>query len=486
MKNLATLLDKDEIISHRGDLSLGISGVNHDSRNIRKNNCFVAIRGYNKEGLDFMNDAVMRGANSIVAESEIKDEFPDVTYVRVKNDRVALSKLASRFYENPSEEMYVIGVTGTNGKTTVVSIINDILKKEFITAKIGTLGMICKGISRKTELTTPEATEIFEFLSLCKSSGCNNLVMEVSSVGLRLHRVEDIRFSQALFTTFSGDHLDFHKTMEEYFRSKMLLFEKLSADDWAVINIDDPYSKKILGELRCNCLTYGFSESADIRPVDYRLIKTGIYGKAQTPEGEIEIESSLIGRVNLSNILAAVASSIVKGISLEKIHDAVKNFKAVKGRMDFVYDGDFSVIIDYAHTDKALEALLRSLREVVTNRIILVFGAGGSRDKTKRPRMGEVASKNSDFIVVTSDNPRKEDPAGIIRDVVGGFDRHFKDFFIVEERENAIRKALDLAEKGDMVVVAGKGHEDYQIFKDRTIHFDDYEVVRKILRGKNA
>ena len=397
--------------------------------------------------------------------------------------------MAVFWYRLPARRLYVIGVTGTDGKSTTVNLIYHLLKSGgHKVAMVSTFGAKIDDheVSTGFHVTTPSAWQIQKLMKQALKKGVKFFILEATSHGLDQHRLLGCNFRVAVMTNLSREHLDYHGSYEEYFRSKMLLFEKLSADDWAVINIDDPYSKKILGELRCNCLTYGFSESADVRPVDYRLIKTGIYGKAQTPEGEIEIESSLIGRVNLSNILAAVASSIVKGISLEKIHDAVKNFKAVKGRMDFVYDGDFSVIIDYAHTDKALEALLRSLREVVTKRIILVFGAGGSRDKTKRPRMGEVASKNSDFIVVTSDNPRKEDPAGIIRDVVGGFDRHFKDFFIVEERENAIRKALDLAEKGDMVVVAGKGHEDYQIFKDRTIHFDDYEVVRKILRGKNA
>ena len=486
MKTLKKLLDEGDIVSIDGNLDLNVSGICYDSRKIKKNNCFVAIRGFEKNGANYTEDAVERGANSVVSETKMDRKLEDSTWIQVRNDRLALSKMSARFYDEPSKDMVVIGVTGTNGKTTVVSLINEIFNKESTTAKIGTLGMSCDGMFIKSQLTTPEANEIFEFLSRCRELNCKNLVMEVSSVGIRLHRVEDIKFSQALFTTFSGDHLDFHKSMEAYFESKLLLFKKLSFDDWAVINIDDPYSSRIIDELDCHYLTYGFSDSADIRPLKFNLSMNGISGEIQTPRGKIDINSSLIGRVNLLNILAAMTSSLISGISSEHIFQAVKNFSAVKGRLDFVYNEDFSVIIDYAHTDNAMEALLRSLREIVSNRIILVFGAGGSRDKTKRPRMGAVASENSDFVVVTSDNPRSEDPTDIIDDIINGFTKNFTDYHIEVKREKAIQKALNMADTGDLVVIAGKGHEDYQIFKDKTIHFDDYEIVQKVLRGKSA
>ncbi|MCK5056530.1 MAG: UDP-N-acetylmuramoyl-L-alanyl-D-glutamate--2,6-diaminopimelate ligase, partial [Candidatus Aminicenantes bacterium] len=225
-----------------------------------------------------------------------------------------------------------------------------------------------------------------------------------------------------------------------------------------------------------------FSGQADVRPVDYKLSPDGLEAVVHTPQGEINIESSLIGRINLSNILAAVASSLVQGISFTDIAAAVKDFKAVRGRLDVAYRNDFYVLIDYAHTDQALSALLQSLREAAGKRIIVVFGAGGSRDKTKRPRMGEAASRHADFVVVTSDNPRAEDPADIAGDITPGFVPGFKDYIVELDREKAIKKALEMARKGDLVVVAGKGHEDYQVFRDRTIHFDDYEVVRKLIK----
>jgi len=308
--------------------------------------------------------------------------------------------------------------------------------------------------------------------------------MEVSSVALRLYRVEDIKFSQGIFTSFSGDHLDFHKTMEDYLESKIVLFKKLQPNDRAVINIDDPHAFKIIEQLNCKYLTYGFSKDADVRPLEYKCSISGIQALLETPGGELKIRSSLLGRINLLNIMAAVTSAIIKGISFENIAAAVEEFKPIKGRLDFAYKNDFFVLIDYAHTDKALESLLQSLKEIAAGRIIVVFGAGGSRDKTKRPRMGKAASIIADFVVVTSDNPRKEEPEAIIEDIMEGFDPAFKDFIIEIEREKAIKKALNMAAKGDLVVVAGKGHEDYQIFKDKTIHFDDYEVVRKLMKKK--
>ncbi|MCP4219710.1 MAG: UDP-N-acetylmuramyl-tripeptide synthetase, partial [bacterium] len=272
----------------------------------------------------------------------------------------------------------------------------------------------------------------------------------------------------------------------EYLESKILLFNKLQVNDWAVINIDDPSAYRIIENLTCKYLTYGFSEDADVRPLKYTCTINGIRAGLRTPMGELNLESPLIGRINLSNIMAAVTSGIIKGISFENIAGAVKAFTPIKGRLDFAYRGEFSVLIDYAHTDRALEALLQSLRELTPGRLIVVFGAGGDRDKTKRPRMGAAASRNADFVVVTSDNPRSEEPLEILDDIVKGFEPEFKDYMVEVDREKAIGEALAKARKGDLVAVAGKGHEDYQIFKDGTIHFDDYEVVQKIMEQKET
>lgn len=491
-KTLKELLRGVDIIASTGHLDKGVTGVTNDSRQIEKDNCFVAVRGFQQDGLKYVKDAVKRGANAIVSQHKPGKDVPGITWVQVKNDRRTFSKMAARFYENVSDCLYNIGVTGTNGKTTITALVSAILNRETKTARIGTLGMRFGEIVRETRLTTPESVDIFKFLSEVRALGAENLVMEVSSVALRLYRVENIKFSQGIFTTFSGDHLDFHKTMEEYLASKMLLFRKLQEDDWAVINIDDPVAFKIIEQLNCKYVTYGFSGEADVRPLKYKLSIGGAYGieaLLHTPRGALEIRSPLIGRINLMNIMAAVTSAVIKGISFENIAAAAAEFKPVKGRLDFAYKNDFSVVIDYAHTDNALEALLQSLRELVGGRIILVFGAGGSRDKTKRPRMGKAASQYADFVVVTSDNPRKEEPEDIIRDILQGFEPGFKNFITEPDRTAAIKKALHIAARGDLVVVAGKGHENYQIFKDRTIHFDDFEVVKKLMeerRMKNA
>lgn len=489
MKYLDELIKDVSIISSSGDLHIEITGIQLDSRKIEEKNCFVAIRGFNENGLRYLGDALGKGANSVIFEASPEDTFPDIPIgivcIQVENARVALGKMAAGFYgyNKWADEIYGIGITGTNGKTTVMSLIHAIFSKEYKTAKIGTLGMEGADYYRESTLTTPEAADIFKFLAEVHQKGCNHLVMEVSSVGLDLHRVEQIRFSQGIFTNFSGDHLDFHQTMEEYFSSKLMLFNQLTMEDWAIINIDDPAAIRIIEQLDCKYLTYGFSEDADIRPLKYKLTMKGIQATLDTPMGKININSMLLGRVNLINIMAAVCSAIIREISTEHIVSALREFKAVRGRLDIAYQGEFSVLIDYAHTDKALEGLLLSLKEIVPNKIILVFGAGGSRDRSKRPRMGSVASQHADFIVVSSDNPRNEDPIDIINDIIKGFKKGYKNYKVEPDRKKAIEKALKLANKDDLVVIAGKGHEDYQIFKDNVLHFDDYEVLKDLIKN---
>lgn len=493
---LDELLKGVDIIAGSGDLHHEVSGIHLDSRKIKRRNCFVAIKGYNENGMKYVGDAIAKGANSVVFETDEEDTLPElpfiIRWVHVASARKALSKMAANFYgyNRITDALYVVGITGTNGKTTVMSLIRDIFNQETKTASIGTLGMDFEAKVKKTTLTTPEAMDIFKFLSRVYQQGCRSLVMETSSVGLQLHRAADIHFSQGIFTNFSGDHLDFHQTMENYLEAKMILFKKLTMEDWAVINIDDPTADRIFEHLNCKYLTYGFSRNADIRPLKYKYSLEGIQATLETPKGNITIKSVLLGQVNLANIMAAVTSAIIKGISLDTISRAIREFKPVKGRLDLAYNKEFSVLVDYAHTDQALEGLLQSLKEIAPNKIILVFGAGGSKDKTKRPRMGNAASRYADSIIVTNDNPRKEEPRDIVNDIIQGFAPGFKQYEVELDRKKAIAKALHMAAKGDLVVIAGKGHENYQIFKDKTIHFDDYEVVQEVLekmeRGKNA
>lgn len=482
MKYLDDLLGKHESLAWRGELHLPVSGLGYDSRQIVSGDCFVAIKGFVKDGIDYVGNAVARGAGAVVSVHPPAAEFPYVTWVQVKNDRRALSAMANRFHDDPSQSLRVIGVTGTNGKTTTVALIQDLLGPG--SAAIGTLGMHFAGDSRPTKLTTPEAPELFAFMAAALKAGCVNLAMEVSSVSLSLHRVDDVAFSQAVFTSFSGDHLDFHGTMENYFEAKLSLFKRLGNDQWAILNGDDPMGPRIIRELNCRYVTFGFSEQADIRPLKFTFSTEGVKGVLQTPRGKIEFQSRLLGRFNLMNIMAAASSALVNGVSAERIGSALASFQPVRGRATIAHAGDFLVVVDYAHTDDALENLLRAFREITRGRLILVFGAGGSRDKTKRPRMARVACRLADLLVVTSDNPRQEDPRAIIADIVAGFDPGFTDYHAEPDRRAAINLALDMAASGDVVLIAGKGHENYQIFKERTVHFDDFEVVReKMGRG---
>ncbi len=487
-KPLAQVLEDVDILASAGGLEVNITGITNDSRAVKEGDCFVAVRGFREDGLTYVADAVKRGAAAVVSEAPPDDITAAVVRVQVPNDRQALSRMAAAFYDRVTEKYYSIGITGTNGKTTTTALIASILEKMGKTARIGTLGMACGDVYRRTALTTPEAPELFGFLEEAHKMGAENLVMEVSSVALELHRVDDFDFSQGVFTNFTGDHLDFHKTMEDYLEAKLALFRNLGSDRWAVINIDDPVAERIIRELVCRYITYGFSEDADVRPLSFTCTLQGIRARLKTPRGDMDIKSSLVGRINLLNIMAAVASALARGMAPDAITQAVAAIPPLKGRLDFVYRGEFSVLIDYAHTDKALEAMLESLREVTEGRVIVVFGAGGSRDKSKRPRMGEAAAKFAHRLVVTSDNPRQEDPDAIIKDILSGLPKDFTGYVTEPDREAAIAKALDMAQPGDLVAVAGKGHEDYQIFKDKTIHFDDYEVVRNHLRkgGKHA
>jgi len=477
MKHLDELLGKQESLAWRGDLHVPVSGIESDSRQIKKNNCYVSIKGFVKDGIDYAAAAIRSGASAVVSIHPPPHDPCQVTWVQVKNDRRVLSQMASRFFDNPSEKLRVIGVTGTNGKTTTVGLIQTLLQAMNPTAAIGTLNMNFPGFTQKTKLTTPEATELFAFMAKAVKAGCQNLVMEVSSVALSLLRVEDIHFTQAIFTSFSGDHLDFHQTMESYFEAKLSLFKKLGSEQWAIINSDDAQGENIIKELNCRYVTYGFSGQADIRPLKYHFSIDGIKAQLQTPRGKIDIQSRLLGRFNLLNIMAAVSSALINDMPLETISAGLSEFVPVRGRVQIAHAGEFLVVVDYAHTDDALENLLKAFREISRGKLILVFGAGGCRDKSKRPRMGRVAADFADWVMVTSDNPRQEDPVTIMAEITAGFGAGFTNFSTDVDRKQAIEKALDMAAPGDVVLIAGKGHEDYQIFKERTVHFDDFEVV---------
>ncbi|MBN2344982.1 MAG: UDP-N-acetylmuramoyl-L-alanyl-D-glutamate--2,6-diaminopimelate ligase [Candidatus Aminicenantes bacterium] len=486
MRYLDELLGKNESLAWRGELHRSIGGIAYDSRRVKEGDCYVAIKGFRDDGFAFVSEAVGRGAAAVVSLHPPPKEYPQVTWVQVKNDRRALSAMASRFHGDPSRRLQVVGVTGTNGKTTTVALIQALFGGGTRTAAIGTLGMDFAGQHRATALTTPEAPELFAFMAGVLEGGGENLVMEVSSAALSLHRVDDIAFTQAVFTSFSGDHIDFHGSMENYFEAKLSLFKKLGSEHWAIVNGDDPWGARLIRELDCRYVTFGFSPQADIRPLKHQFSLEGLRAVLQTPRGKVDVQSRLLGRFNLMNIMAAVSASLVKGIAADRISAALQGFQPVKGRASVAYAGDFQVVVDYAHTDDALQNLLKSFREIGRGRLILVFGAGGSRDKTKRPRMARVACRHADYVFVTSDNPRQEDPQAIMAEIVAGFDPGFSAYRTEPDRREAIIGALDMAAAGDVVLIAGKGHENYQIFKDRTVPFDDFEVVREKMGGGDA
>lgn len=467
-----------------------IRGLHYDSRRVKPGDCFVAVRGYKRDGLSFLDQALENGAVAVVTEHAPRTGLPPVAWVRVADDRAALSRMAANLLGSEAGGVRMIGVTGTNGKTTVAGLIAAILSRVAPTGLCGTLGMTLQGAEtassfHPSRLTTPESVDLFEFAGEVAASGGRFMVMEASSAAIALKRVADIPFSLGVFTTFSGDHLDFHHTMEEYFRAKLSLFQSLGRDDWAVINLDDPAAARIVPELECRYLTYGFAAGADIISRDFHFSLQGLRAAVQTPLGTMHLESPLVGRVNLLNIMAAVAAATVLQVSMDDIAAAIAATPPSRGRLEPVYHEDFAVVVDFAHTDQALLQLLTSLREVTRGRLILVFGAGGDRDVTKRPRMGRIAAENADFLLVTSDNPRSEDPAAIAAAVTAGFPKDFSQFKLELDRRKAIFAALDLARKGDTVVIAGKGHETTQTIGDKTMDFDDAGVVRDWL-GKQG
>ena len=476
-----------------GRLDIPIEGVSYDSRKTGKGHLFVAIRGDNFDGNDFIPEAVERGAVAIVSQQKAIPIESKLSWAIVDNARRALAIISGNLYRQPSHKLYLIGVTGTNGKTTVTYLVESIFQQGG--RKIGRIGTIDYRVGDRlveAERTTPESPDINRYLSEMVDSGCQACVMEVSSHSLEMERVYGCDFDVAVFTNFTRDHLDFHRSMERYFSSKRKLFEYLEnkAGRVAVVNLDDPKGIELQQGLNVRSITYGWQSPADITAESYQLTINGLKAIIKTPHGSLQISSPLIGRGNLSNILAAVAVGMAADIPLTDIARGVACVSPIPGRLELVEEGqDFTVIVDYAHTDDALKNLLESLRETTKGRVITVFGCGGDRDPSKRPLMGAQAVKLSDVAIVTSDNPRSEDPLQIIREVELGIESvgvKKGAHLVIPDRRDAISRAIDEARSGDTVVIAGKGHERYQIIGDKVIPFDDREVARQFLSKKKV
>ena len=468
-------------------LDFAVKGISCDSRKTALDFVFVAIKGTKADGNGFIGQALQNGARAVVLKSEGKSvkiaKRNKVLFIEVPDDRKALAQLASSFYGNPSKKLKAIGVTGTNGKTTVTYLIEAILKEcGFVPGIIGTINCRYRDKVINSHNTTPGPLDLQAMLKDMHDSGVTHAVMEVSSHALDQGRTEGIDFSSAIFTNLTQDHLDYHKDMEDYFLAKSKLFSGLSGHAKSILNNDDGFGLRLKKLSHGKVITYGIDNAALVRALELDLGLSSSEFLLQTKGCQEKFKIKLIGRHNLYNVLAAFSWAQAEALDPVKVKRALENFNLVPGRLEKIDFGkSFSVFVDYAHTEDALFNVLSALSQMQHKRIIVVFGCGGERDKAKRPKMGKVVSQLADYAIITNDNPRSEDPEQIIKDIKSGIKKD--NFCVIPERMEAIKKSLSLAKKGDIVLVAGKGHEDYQILKDRTLHFDDREAVRRCLQS---
>ncbi len=501
-KSLQQLLDGLPILQVVGDPAIPVSGLAYHSQRVAPGDAFVAMKGLQTDGHRFLDMAVERGAKVLVVEDEVVPR-PGVVVVRTPDTRLALAHMAAAFTGHPSQELTLIGLTGTNGKTTTSYLLEAVWRASG--AAVGVIGTVnCRfgGQVRPSPVTTPESLDLQTLLRDMREAAVTCAIMEVSSHALDLKRVDANRFAAAVFTNLSQDHLDYHRDMEAYFAAKSRLFRELLAgseyEGLAVLNADDPYGQRLRRLCSTPVLTYGLERRADVRPERYTLAHDGIRAKVATPLGTWEITSPLLGQYNLANILAAVATALGLGVAPEHIVTGLASLTGVDGRLEPVMvPGQPLVLVDYAHTPDALQQVLKALRVLPFARIITVFGCGGDRDRTKRPLMGQAAAQGSDLVLVTSDNPRTENPLAIIAQIEDGL-RELgwpyldapelaiteRGYLVIPDRRQAIRTAVDLANPGEVILLAGKGHETYQIIGNERHHFDDREEARLALQQR--
>jgi len=476
--------------------------VTQDSRRVLPGGIFVAIKGARVDGNSFVNEATRRGANTVISEEPRPEGFAG-NWLRVSDARVALARASALAHGFPSHKLALVGVTGTNGKTTTTHLVESIIDAAFPngTARTAIMGTIAYRIGDdevEAEHTTPESPEIQDFLHRAVVSGVTHAVMEVSSIALDLHRADDLEFAVAAFTNLTQDHLDFHGTLDAYFAAKKKLFDGSIGmkPGKSVINIDDPRGAELVSD--GEVITYGIDSEADIRPDDSEALRRtgldGLHFAAQTPAGRIAVDSVLVGRPHAYNILCAIGIGLALDFGREVIERGIRNCRGVAGRFERVGEpGEIPVFVDYAHTPDALSSVLGTIRAAQSGlkpekrgRVITVMGCGGDRDRTKRPIMGEEAARLSDVVIATSDNPRSEDPLLILNDIRVGMDRVGKNYELVVDRRDAIFRAILSAKTGDVVLIAGKGHETYQILPTGKIDFDDREVAREALAERKT
>lgn len=440
--------------------------LTYDSREVKEGSVFFALKGAHVDANSFVLSLLEKFKNILVVSETY---YSDSRCIHVHDVKSCMGYVADWFFGNPSEKLKVVGITGTNGKTTTTYLLRSIFDKSEL---LGTTGYTLGDKRVKLKNTTPESIDLHKIFAQMVERYSKYCFIEVSSHAISFNRIAGVKFSLKVFTNVSQDHLDFYGTMENYAKAKLSFFRK---DDHKVVNIDDIYGELI----RENALTYGFKKEADVKPVHYDFSLDGIKMDVDVKGKIVSVESPLIGEYNIYNILATVAVCEFFGVDMQKVVEGIAKCRGAPGRLEFFKKDGAYAVVDYAHTDDAMANVLAALNRIKRGRIITVFGAGGDRDTTKRPKMGRVAENLSDIVIVTSDNPRSEDPLRIIGDILEGMSS--KDKLIVEpDRYNAIKRALEMADRGDIVAILGKGHEDYQILKEKTIHFDDREVVREL------
>ena len=480
---LKELLKDIRVLECTADPELEIESVHYDSRKVTENSLFVAISGFASDGNRFIPMAMSKGAVAVVTARKPEGEVP---YVLVDSDRMALAMLGCNFYGHPAKSMTMIGVTGTNGKTSTTLLLKQVLEKT-IGAKVGLIGTMANMVGDEvipTERTTPESFELQGLFARMRDAGCTHVVMEVSSHAVTLERIGGVHFDIAAFTNLTEDHLDFHKNMDAYCDAKAELFRRC---DRAVINLDDHYASRFLEAAACPVLTTSVANAADLQATGMELLSDGIRYDAGYNGISSAVHVPIPGRFTVYNTLTVLAIALQLGISLADAAEALKTVDGVKGRIEVVPTPgrEYTVLIDYAHTPDGLENVLTSVRDFCKGRIISVFGCGGDRDPIKRPIMGGIGIRLADFAVITSDNPRTEDPMAIIQDILQGVKEEDGPYIVVEDRRSAIRYAMDIAKKDDIIILAGKGHETYQDIGGVKLHLDEREEVAAYLAAQD-
>ena len=475
--NLQSILKN---IKYQGEVeNIEISNITYDSRKVKEGSLFIAISGQNEDGHDYIYEAVNKGASAVIANGRapVLDNIP---IIQVSNPRKVMSKIAANFYNNPSKELNIIGITGTNGKTTTTQIIDYIIKANNKTSSsLGTLGFNTPSGMISTGFTTPESIELQQILDTIKKGGIEYVPMEISSHAIELYRTNDVDVNIAIFTNIGHDHLDFHKSIENYFNAKLKLFTQLNKKSTAILNIDDPYTKKIINKINCNYSTYGFNKKADLYIKDYSLNIEKSKAIIQYKGELFELETPLIGKFNLYNLSAAVLCTFELGICKNDIIQSIKYFNNIPGRLEKYNYKSNTIIIDYAHTPDAFSNIFKSIFELKNKnkKIITVFGCGGNRDSSKRKHMGKIASNYSDYIYITNDNPRFEDEDKIIDNICGGISN--TEYQIIKDRKKAIISAMN--NENSIILILGKGVEEYQIIKNKKINHSDIKTVKEFI-----